>query len=302
MEKTGRKRRLILTGIKEYTFISFGLALYAVGWVVFLIPNGLVGGGVTGISAIIYYITGIQISYSFFVINAVLLAIALKVLGKAFGVKTVVGVILSTIFLRLFPDIIPYEFIEDIAIGNGKLLSAIMGGICAGSGIAITFTQGGSSGGTDIIALMINKYRNISAGKLILMMDVIIIASSILIPSQESMGNRLAIILYGFILITVTSYTLDLILSGLRQSQQVFIFSQNYEEIADKITTLGRGVTVIEGTGWYTKKNGKILLVIVKKSEINYIFKMIREIDRDAFLSVGNVMGVYGKGFDQIKK
>ena len=302
MEKTGRKRRLILTGIKEYTFISFGLALYAVGWVVFLIPNGLVGGGVTGISAIIYYITGIQISYSFFVINAVLLAIALKVLGKAFGVKTVVGVILSTIFLRLFPDIIPYEFIEDIAIGNGKLLSAIMGGICAGSGIAITFTQGGSSGGTDIIALMINKYRNISAGKLILMMDVIIIASSILIPSQESMGNRLAIILYGFILITVTSYTLDLILSGLRQSQQVFIFSQNYEEIADKITTLGRGVTVIEGTGWYTKKNGKILLVIVKKSEINYIFKMIREIDREAFLSVGNVMGVYGKGFDQIKK
>jgi len=299
MEKRGKS---ILTGIKEYIFISFGLALYAAGWSLFLIPNGLVGGGVTGISAIIYYITGIQISYSFFVINIILLAIALKILGKAFGVKTVVGVILVTIFLRLFPDIIPRELIEDIAIGNGKLLSAIMGGICTGAGIAITFTQGGSTGGTDIIALMINKYRNISAGKLILMMDVVIIASSLLIPSGESVGDRFAIILYGFILITVTSYSLDLILSGLRQSQQVFIFSRNYGEIADKITTLGRGVTVIEGTGWYTKKNGKILLVIVKKSEINYIFKMIREIDRDAFISVGNVMGVYGKGFDQIKK
>ena len=299
MEKRGR---LILTAIKEYILISFGLALYAVGWVVFLIPNGLVGGGVTGISAIIYYITGIQISYSFFVINAVLLAIALKILGKAFGVKTVVGVVLSTVFLRLFPDIIPYELIEDIAIGNGKLLSAIMGGICAGAGIAITFTQGGSSGGTDIIALIINKYRNISLGKLILTMDVIIITSSIFIPSGESIGNRLAIILYGFILITVTSYSLDLILSGMRQSQQVFIFSRNYEEIADKISNIGRGVTIIEGVGWYTKKQGKILFVIVRKSEINYIFKMIREIDKDAFLSVGNVMGVYGKGFDQIKK
>jgi len=299
MEKRGK---LILTGVKEYILISFGLALYAIGWSLFLIPNGLVGGGVTGLSAVIYYITGIQISYSFFVINAILLAIALKVLGRAFGVKTVVGVVIVTIFLRLFPDIIPQELIEDIAIGNGKLLSAIMGGICTGAGIAITFTQGGSSGGTDIIALMISKYRNISAGKLILMMDVIIIASSLLIPSGESVGNRLAIILYGFILITVTSYSLDLILSGMRQSQQVFIFSRNFEEIADKITNFGRGVTVIDGTGWYTKKTGKILLVIVKKSEINHIFKMIKEIDRDAFLSVGNVMGVYGKGFDQIKK
>ena len=299
MEKRGKQ---ILTGIKEYTIITLGLALYAVGWAVFLLPNGLVGGGVTGISAIIYYITGIQISYTYFVINAVLLSIALKVLGKTFGVKTIIGVVLGTIFLRVFPDIIPMDLIQDIAISNGKLLCAIMGGVCTGAGIAITFTQGGSSGGTDIVALMINKYRNISTGKLILMMDVVIIGSSILIPSGESIGDKLAIILYGFMLITVTSYTLDLIISGLRQSQQVFIFSQHYEEIADKITLIGRGVTVIEGMGWYTKERGKILLVIVRKSEINYIFKTVKEIDRDAFLSVGNVMGVYGKGFDRIKR
>jgi len=299
MEKAGK---LILTNAKEYIFIAVGLAIYSFGWVVFLIPNGLVGGGVTGISAVIYYMTGIQISYTYFVINAILLAIALKVLGKAFGVKTIVGVVISTIFLRIFPDIIPQELIQDIAISNGRLLSAIMGGICTGSGIAITFTQGGSSGGTDIIALMINKYRNISPGKLILMMDVIIIGSSLLIPSGESIGDKLAIVLYGFMLITVTSYSLDLILSGLRQSQQVFIFSHHYEEIADKITIIGRGVTVIDGMGWYTKEQGKILMVIVKKSEINYLFKTIKEIDKDAFLSVGNVMGVYGKGFDQIKK
>ena len=297
-----KRRKQILTGVKEYIIITLGLALYTFGWVVFLLPNGLVGGGVTGISAIIYYITGIQVSYSYFVINAALLTVALKVLGKAFGVKTVVAVVLSTIFFRVFPNIIPTELIQDIAISNGRLLSAIMGGICTGAGIAITFTQGGSSGGTDIVALMINKYRNISAGKLILMMDVVIIGSSIFIPSGESIGDKLAIILYGFMLITITSYTLDLILSGLRQSQQVFIFSQRYEEIADQITMIGRGVTVIEGVGWYTKERGKILLVIVRKSEINYIFKTVKEIDREAFLSVGNVMGVYGKGFDQIKK
>jgi uncharacterized membrane-anchored protein YitT (DUF2179 family) len=297
-----KKTKKILNGVKEYIIITFGLLLYTLGWVVFLIPNGLVGGGVTGISAIIYYATGFPVSYSFLIINAVLLSIALKILGRSFGVKTVFAIFVATLFLDLLPGFIPQELINDISIGNGKLLSAIIGGALAGVGIATTFTQGGSTGGTDIIALIINKYRNVSPGRIILLLDIIIIASSIVIPSEESLGLRLAIIIYGYVLISVTSYTVDLVLSGARQSIQMFIFSRKYEEIADRITEMGRGVTVINAQGWFTKSEGKLLMLIVRRTESNFVFKVVREIDRDAFLSVGNVMGVYGKGFDQMKK
>lgn len=297
-----QKTKRVLERLRSYSIITFGLLLYALGWTVFLIPSGLVGGGVTGISAVIFYATGFPVSWSFFIINAALLAVALKVLGKGFGVKTVFAIVAVTLFLDRLPGLIPQELIEDIAIGNGKLLSAMMGGVFSGAGIAITFTQGGSTGGTDIVALMINKYRNISPGKLILYMDIFIILSSLIIPSEAPIGERAAIIIYGFVLISVTSYTVDLILSGARQSIQIFIFSQKYQQIADAITPTGRGVTVIDGMGWYTKKEGKILMLIVRRTESNFVFRLVREIDKDAFLSVGNVMGVYGKGFEEMKK
>ena len=297
-----QKTKRVLERLRSYSIITFGLLLYALGWTVFLIPSGLVGGGVTGISAVIFYATGFPVSWSFFIINAALLAVALKVLGKGFGVKTVFAIVAVTLFRDRLPGLIPQELIEDIAIGNGKLLSAMMGGVFSGAGIAITFTQGGSTGGTDIVALMINKYRNISPGKLILYMDIFIILSSLIIPSEASIGERAAIIIYGFVLISVTSYTVDLILSGARQSIQIFIFSQKYQQIADAITPTGRGVTVIDGMGWYTKKEGKILMLIVRRTESNFVFRLVREIDKDAFLSVGNVMGVYGKGFEEMKK
>jgi len=297
-----KKRRTPFIVFKEYFIITFGLLLYAIGWSTFLIPNGLVGGGVTGISAIILYATGFPISYSYIIINGLLVAIALKVLGKQFGAKTVYAVLIVSVFFDILPGNIPQELIQDIAIGNGKLLSAIIGGVCSGVGIAITFTQGGSSGGTDIIALMIAKYRNISPGKLILYCDIIIIASSMLIPGNSTLGEKLAIVIYGYILITVSSYTIDLVLSGARQSLQIFIFSKQYEEIADKITSMGRGVTVVDAMGWFTKEKGKVLMVIVRRTESNYVFRIVREVDKNAFLSVGNVMGVYGQGFEQIKK
>lgn len=297
-----KKRRTPYIVFKEYFIISIGLLLYALGWSTFLIPNNLVGGGVTGISAIILYATGFSISYSYIIINGILVLIALKVLGKQFGVKTVYAILIVSLFFKIIPGLIPPELIQDISIGNGKLLSAIMGGVCSGVGIAITFTQGGSSGGTDIIALMISKYRNISPGKLILYCDIIIIASSMLIPNDSSLGEKLAVVIYGYILITVSSYTIDLVLSGARQSIQIFIFSKQYEEIAERITAIGRGVTVIDAMGWFTKEKGKVLMVIVRRTESNFVFRVIREIDKSAFISVGNVMGVYGQGFDQIKK
>lgn len=301
--------------LKAYLIITLGLLLYTLGWIVFLIPNNMVGGGVTGISAILLYAFNIPVGVSFFVINLILLLIALKVLGKGFGMKTVYAIIIASVFYEVVPPLIPDVFIQEIAISNGKLLCAIFGGVCAGLGIGISFSQGGSTGGTDIVALMIVKYKNISAGRVILLLDIFIIASSLLLPPNEILdangavigvetwGQRFATILYGYILIGACSYSVDMFISGTKQSSQIFIFSKKYAELADAITTqTGRGVTLIEGQGWYTKQQSKIVMVIMRKDDMSLLYRMVREIDRDAFLSVGNVSGVYGKGFDQIKK
>ncbi|MBR5856481.1 MAG: YitT family protein [Bacteroidales bacterium] len=301
--------------IKAYIIITIGLLCYALGWDVFLIPNNMVGGGVTGISAVLLYAFKIPVSYSFFVINLVLLLIALKVLGKGFGVKTVYAIVVTSIFFELLPMTLPEAFIQEFAVSNGKLLCAIFGGVTSGLGIGLCFSQGGSTGGTDIVALMITKYRNISAGRIILIIDIFIIASSLLLPAKEifdsagnvigveNMGMRLATVLYGYILIAACSYTIDLFVSGTKQSLQVFIFSKKYGEIADAvISDIGRGVTLIDAQGWYTKQESKIVMVVVRKTDINMIYKIIKSVDRDAFMSVGSVTGVYGKGFDQIKK
>jgi uncharacterized membrane-anchored protein YitT (DUF2179 family) len=305
----------ILGELKAYLIITFGLLLYTLGWIVFLIPNNMVGGGVTGISAILLYAFNIPVGASFFVINLILLLIALKVLGKGFGMKTVYAIIIASVFYEVVPPLIPEVFIQEIAISNGKLLCAIFGGVCAGLGIGISFSQGGSTGGTDIVALMIVKYKNISAGRVILLLDIFIIASSLLLPPNqildangavvgvETWGERFATILYGYILIGACSYSVDMFISGSKQSSQIFIFSKKYAELADAITTgTGRGVTLIDGEGWYTKQKSKIVMVVMRKDDLSVLYRLVREIDKDAFLSVGNVSGVYGKGFDQIKK
>ena len=288
---------------KAYVVITIGLLCYVLGWDVFLLPNNMVGGGVTGIGAVLLYAFGIPVSYSFFVINLVLLVIALKVLGKGFGVKTVYAIIVTSVFFDIVPDYLPDAFIQEIAISNGKLLCAIFGGVVSGLGIGLCFSQGGSTGGTDIVALMITKYRNVSAGRIILILDVFIIASSLLIPSNEGWGVRIATILYGYILIMACSFTIDLFVSGTKQSLQVFIFSKKYGEIADAIISdIGRGVTLINAQGWYTKNENKIVMVVVRKTDVNMVYKIVKSVDRDAFMSVGSVTGVYGKGFDEIKK
>lgn len=302
MEKRKGYKR-VLNEIKSYFIITIGLICYTLAWDLFLIPNNLVGGGVTGAAAILQYATGFPVSYTFFLINIVLLVIALKVLGKGFGIKTVYAIIVASVLLKVLPEILPAPLIDDLAISNGKLLCAIFGGALAGFGIGLTFKEGGSTGGTDIIALMITKYRNISAGRVILLMDIVIIASSMLIPSGENIGQKLSTMIYGYILIAVTSYTLDLFISGTKQSVQIFIFSQKYEEIAERITKeMHRGVSVLDAKGWYTQTDGKVLMVIARKTESNLILKLIKEVDNRAFLSMGSVMGVYGEGFERIKK
>lgn len=307
--------RKILGGIKAYVIITLGLLCYVMGWCIFLIPNNLVGGGVSGISSIILYAFGVPISITYFSINIVLLLIALKVLGKGFGAKTVYAIVASTLFFQFVPQFIPQDFINEIAISNGKLLSAIFGGVMSGVGIGISFSQGGSTGGTDIVALMVAKYHNIAPGRMILYMDLVIIACSLFIPAKEitdaagnvigteTWGMRLATVLYGYMLIASCSQIVDMMVAGSRQSVQVFIFSKNYEKIADIITQeMGRGVTVLTGEGWYTRSENKMLMVLIHKTEVGKIHNLIREIDKDSFISMAPVTGVWGRGFQQIGK
>jgi uncharacterized membrane-anchored protein YitT (DUF2179 family) len=299
MEQTAKKR--IRKEIKAYIFISFGIFIYVTGWVAFLMPNHLVGGGVSGIGALIQYATGFPVSYTYFIVNVFLLLLALKILGKSFGAKTIYAIALTTVLFSVLPKIIPADLIADLST-NGKLISALIGGALTGAGIGIIFNQGGSSGGTDIVALIINKYRNISPGRIILSIDMVIIGCSFFVSGEPTFGKQLATVLYGYIVVSVTGYTIDMILSGARQSQQFFVFSKNHETIAQRITKeMNRGVTIIDGTGWYSKNDTKILLIIARKTESNGIYRIIKEEDKDAFLSVGNVMGVYGQGFEKIR-
>lgn len=276
--------------IKDYTIMFVGLILYVLSWTLFLIPAQITGGGISGLAAVIFYSTKIPMGFTYFAINVVLISIALKVLGPNFGVKTVFNMVALTLLFAIPQKYFPGALIQD------NFLSAVLGGMMGGVGIGLVFSRGGSTGGTDIIAMIINKYRNISPGRIILYCDVIIISSSFfLVHSIEKM-------VYGFVSMAVISYTLDAFLSGSNASAQIFIFSPKYEEIADFINTESvRGVTVIDGTGWYTQQDVKILMTIVRKKETSVIFRKVKEIDPNAFISMGSVMGVYGKGFDKLR-
>lgn len=305
MEKSRQK---ILRTLKEYLLIAFGLFIYVTGWVVFLIPNNLVGGGVSGIGALVFYTTGIPVSVTFFVVNFVLLAIALKVLGPSFGIKTVYAVIITSLMFQFMPGFIPEDIINQIGTANGKLLATLIGGVMSGLGIGIAISQGGSTAGTDIVALMVAKYRNVSPGRLILAIDVVIVLSSFVLPMTGADGNplhtgeKIAVVTYGFVLIACCGYTIDLYLSGTKQSVQIFIFSKDYAAIADLITSqMHRGVSVLDAQGWYTKSNNKVLMVMVRKVDLNTALRLVKSVDPNAFISVGTVMGVYGQGFDDLK-
>ena len=298
----------ILRLIKEYILVAIGITIYVLGWVVFLIPNNLVGGGVTGIGTILQYATGFNVGYTFFIINGILLIIAFFVMGAGFGGKTIMAIILASIGLRVLPELVPEMIIQAIALDNGKLMCTLIGAIMAGLGIGMAMSQGGSTGGTDIIALIVSKYRNVSPGRMILLIDVVIIASSFFVPSYTADGelvgwaDKFTGVVYGLLLVTVCGNVIDIYLSGTKQSVQVFILSHKYAEIADCITTnLHRGVTVMPAQGWYTKEESHVLMVISKKSDLNIMLRYIKSIDPDAFLSVATTTGVYGRGFDTIK-
>ncbi len=276
--------------IRSYTVMVIGLALYAFGITAFLIPLKIAGGGVTGISMLVYYATGFGTGYTYFIINIFLILIAIKVLGVNFGIKTIFSMSIIAILLNVMQNYVHEPILKDM------FLSSVLSGILGGVGIGLIFNEGGSTGGTDIIAMIINKYRNISPGRIIMYCDVIIIASSFLVlHSVEKL-------VYGYVSMWVVAYSIDAFLTGAQQSVQLFIVSEKYEQIADFITKESRrGLTVFNGTGWYTGSNVKVIMTVVRQRESPEIFRKIKELDPKAFISLNKVMGVYGKGFDELK-
>lgn len=298
----------LLICFKECSLITIGALAYVLGWIIFLIPNNMIGGGVTGLSSIIQYATGIKMGYPYFIINLGLLIAAVYLLGKAFGIKSVYAIALTAMALNFCQDLIPRGIIESLALNNGKLMCTIMGGILSGVGVGLSISQGGSTGGTDIIALLITRYRNVSPGRVILMVDVVVMLTSLLVPSYMADGRlmpwaeKITTVVYGFILVMVNTTVVDLYLSGARQSVQLLVFSKKYEEIADFVTAnFHRGVTVLDGKGWYTKDNLQVLLILTKKTDLRILLKYINSVDPSAFISVASVNSVYGQGFDVIK-
>lgn len=296
------------TIFREYFLITVGVISYALGWAIFLLPNNLIGGGVSGFASILFYATGIPMGVTYLVLNILLLIIGTKILGTGFGGKTIYAIIATAFMLAVMPKIIPVDFIHEFALSNGKLICTILGGVVAGLGIGLSISQGGSTGGTDIVALLWCKYNPASPGRVILIVDVVIIISSLMFPSYTESGEildfseKLAVVVYGLIQVTVSGYAVDLYLSGSKQSVQAFIFTKKVKEMADAIAfDMKRGVTVIPSKGWYSKEEKEIVMVVTRKTDLNLLLRYVKTIDPDAFLSVSTVMGVYGKGFDTIK-
>lgn len=288
----------ILRELRDYLFITFGLVSYSLGWACFLLPYQITTGGVTGISAIIYYATGTPIQLSYFLINAVLLTFAIKILGSKFIVKTTYAIFVLTIFLWLFQEMMKDDagVLKQIIGPNQEFMACVLGAALCGIGLGIVFTNNGSTGGTDIIAAVVNKYRDITFGRMILYCDIIIISSCYFVFTDWKR------VVFGFVTLIVISYVLDFIVNSARQSVQFFIFSKNYEEIAEHIThDMHRGVTILDGKGWYSKNQVKIIVVLAKKSQSVQIFRLVKDIDPNAFISQSSVIGVYGEGFDKIK-
>lgn len=290
------KSQVLFRHIRQYAIVAFGLLIFSIAWTAFLLPHQISGSGVSGIGAIIFYATGIPMGYTYFAINMVLLLVAFRILGPGFGIKTLFGIVVGALLLSVLQALMPEPAVND------KFMSAMIGGGLCGVGLGIIFSQGGSTGGTDIIAMIVTKYRNMSPGRVILLCDVFIISSSYIVLTNLESAQRIETMVYGFVTMAIQAYAIDAVLSGNKQSQQIFIFSKHYDQIADHITnTIGRGVTVIDGVGWYSKDSLKVIITLVKKNEASDVYRLVKEIDKKAFITVANVMGVYGKGFERIK-
>ena len=295
---TNPGKAIVAREVKDYLYITLGLISYAMGWAAFFIPYQITIGGTTGIGAIIYYATGFPMQYSYFIINAVLMTFAIKILGPKFSIKTIYSIIVLTLLLEFCQWLVrnPDGTFPQL-MGEGQdFMACILGAALCGLGLGIVFTRNGSTGGTDIIAAIVHKYRDITLGRMVMACDFVIISSCYFV-----FGDWRRVI-FGLVALFVIGIVLDYVVNGSRQSVQFLIFSKEYEKIADRIVKeTHRGVTVLDGTGWYTKSDVKVLVVLAYKRQSVEIFRLIKDIDPHAFISQSSVTGVYGEGFDPLK-
>ncbi|MBO4611746.1 MAG: YitT family protein [Bacteroidaceae bacterium] len=288
--------------IFSYFKIFIGLIVFSIGYTCFMLPYHIMSGGVAGISALIFYATGFHASFSYLIINVALVLMALYTLGWRFCLRTVIATIAVSFSIDLIQSYITEvgpDGTEQLMrmVGDQKFMACVIGGMLEGLGLAIVFLAGGSTGGTDIIALTVTKYRNISLGRVMLYMDIFVVGLSYLL--FRDIETLVACYITLFISINVIDY----VVNGARQSVQFTIISEKYSEIAQAISDqVERGVTILDGEGWYSKEKRSVLIVMAKKQESRLIFQLIRVIDPKAFVTMSNVEGVFGEGFDKIKK
>lgn len=276
----------------DYLLMTVGSVIFCMAWTSFLIPNGLASGGLTGFCTIIQYGTGIPVGWTYPVLNVLLLILGFFTLGKAFGFKTIYVIALTSILFEVLPKFPHLQVLMD-----EKFLVALVGASLESVGLGLVLLRGGSSGGTDIIAMMINKYWPISPGRVYLITDVFIIALLLFVP-----GKGLVDLIYAYVVMLGFSFGVDFVLLGNKSSVQILVFSSKYQQIADHIiSNVHRGVTALQSVGWYSQKESKVLLIIARKYQMNEVVNEIKAIDRNAFISVSTAMSVYGEGFEEVK-
>ena len=296
-DKTSRLKDSLGREILSYAVITFGILIYTFAWSAFMLPAKIVGGGVSGISSVLNIAAGVPLPIGVlnFIINGILLAIGFKVLGPKFGTKTIVGIILSSLGFILWQQVLHVENLFDVSQFGG-FMCAIIGGALCGAGIGLTFTMGGNSGGTDIIALIVSKFYNVSPGKMIMYLDIVIIGSSYFV------SHRPENVIFGYIVMMVMTYVLDMVLDGNKQSYQVMVFSLQNAEIADAVTReVGRGATLLDAEGCFSHQKQKVLLMLIHRTDKPRVMHIIHRIDPNAFVSVNKTQGVYGKNFEKMK-
>lgn len=278
----------------EYVLMTVGSVVFCIAWTSFLIPNGISSGGLTGLCTILQFGTGIPVSTSFFILNLFLLLLGFLLVGKKFGIKTIYVIILQTF---LFDILSSERFDFMVVLMDDRFLTCVVGGILEAIGLGVILSRGGSSGGLDILAMIINKYWPVSPGRVYMVCDLFIIASLLLVP-----GKGIIDMMYGYLVMFVFSVGVDYVLLGNKQTVQILIMSKEYNEIADYLVKeMKRGVTALNSVGWYSGNEGKVLLVVARKYQVHPIMKAVRAIDHKAFISISSANSVYGEGFEELK-
>lgn len=294
------KTSKVLNVLWDYFLMTLGTLIFVMAWTSFLIPNNLASGGLTGLTTILDYATNgrIPMDFTYALLNVVLLVAGFLFLGKAFGFKTIYVIALSSLLFWLLPNYFPNLQVVDPNLD--KIMIVLIGGAMESVGIGMILLRGGSTGGTDIVAMILNKYWPISPGKVYLYSDVFIVSSLLLLP-QES-GGGLVNMIYAYVVMLTFSFGVDYVLLGNKSSVQLLVFSKKYKEIADHIIyDVQRGVTALQSIGWYSQQESKVLLIILRKYQMNEVINEIKRIDKDAFVSVSAANSVYGEGFEEIK-